>query len=51
MYLDSPIRDHTLLQAVARTNRFQINNKSKLKKEFGRIVDYVGVFEKIIMKH
>lgn len=45
MYLDSPIRDHTLLQAVARTNRPYDNDKSKLKKEFGRIVDYVGVFE------
>lgn len=45
MYLDSPIRDHNLLQAVARTNRPYDDELSKLSKEFGRIVDYVGVFE------
>jgi len=45
MYLDSPIRDHNLLQAVARTNRPYDDKISKLSKEFGRIVDYVGVFE------
>jgi type I restriction enzyme R subunit len=45
MYLDSPIRDHNLLQAIARTNRPYDDKVSKLSKEFGRIVDYVGVFE------
>ncbi|ABW68730.1 type I restriction endonuclease subunit R [Desulfosudis oleivorans] len=45
MYLDSPIRDHNLLQAVARTNRPYDDRVSKLSKEFGRIVDYIGVFE------
>jgi len=45
MYLDSPVRDHNLLQAVARTNRPYDDKVSKLSKEFGRIVDYVGVFE------
>lgn len=44
MYLDSPIRDHNLLQAVARTNRPYDDSVTKLAKEFGRIVDYVGVF-------
>jgi type I restriction enzyme R subunit len=44
MYLDSPMRDHNLLQAVARTNRPYDDKISKLSKEFGRIVDYVGVF-------
>ncbi len=44
MYLDSPIRDHNLLQAIARTNRPYDDPLSKLSKEFGRIVDYVGVF-------
>ncbi len=44
MYLDSPIRDHNLLQAVARTNRPYDNAGSGLSKEFGRIVDYVGIF-------
>lgn len=47
MYLDSPLRDHNLLQAVARTNRPYDYGEGevKLSKEFGRIVDYVGVFQ------
>lgn len=45
MYLDSPFRDHNLLQAVARTNRPYDDAVSKLSKAFGRIVDYVGIFE------
>lgn len=44
MYLDSPLRDHNLLQAVARTNRPYDNKVTKMKKEFGKVVDYVGVF-------
>ena len=47
MYLDSPLRDHNLLQAVARTNRPYDygEGETKLSKKFGRIVDYVGVFQ------
>jgi type I restriction enzyme R subunit len=45
MYLDSPLRDHNLLQAIARTNRPYENKITKIAKEFGRVVDYVGVFE------
>ncbi|MDP3445530.1 MAG: type I restriction endonuclease subunit R, partial [Ignavibacteria bacterium] len=45
MYLDSPLRDHNLLQAVARTNRPYDDKVTKLSKEFGRIVDYIGVFQ------
>ena len=47
MYLDSPLRDHNLLQAVARTNRPYDygEGETKLSKEFGRIVDYIGVFQ------
>ena len=47
MYLDSPLRDHNLLQAVARTNRPYDygEGENKLSKEFGRVVDYVGVFQ------
>lgn len=44
MYLDSPLRDHNLLQAIARTNRPYDDRVTKMSKEFGRIVDYVGVF-------
>jgi type I restriction enzyme, R subunit len=40
MYLDKPLRDHNLLQAIARTNR----PLPVLKKLTGVIVDYFGVF-------
>jgi type I restriction enzyme R subunit len=39
MYLDKSIKDHTLLQAICRTNRLYP------EKSFGRIVDYFGVFD------
>jgi type I restriction enzyme R subunit len=40
MYLDKGMRDHTLLQAIARVNR-----PYKDIKESGLILDYFGVFE------
>lgn len=40
MYLDKPLRDHNLLQAIARTNR----PLPAMKKMTGVIVDYFGVF-------
>ena len=40
MYLDKPLRDHNLLQAIARTNR----PLPSLKKRTGIVVDYFGVF-------
>ncbi len=39
MYLDKSLKDHTLLQAICRTNRLYPG------KSFGRIVDYFGVFD------
>jgi len=46
MYLDKPMRDHVLLQAIARVNRpYEI--KGKVKKPCGLIVDFVGIFEKL----
>lgn len=39
LYLDKSIKDHTLLQAICRTNRLFPG------KSFGRIVDYFGVFD------
>lgn len=38
MYLDKPLKEHRLLQAVARTNR-----PFKDVKEAGLIIDYVGI--------
>jgi len=42
MYLDKPLRDHTLLQAVCRTNR-----RCGDAKTHGLIVDYLGVFDDV----
>ena len=39
MYLDKPLKDHTLLQAIARVNRPFENKPS------GLVVDYIGIFE------
>lgn len=41
MYIDKVLKDHTLLQAVCRTNR-PFSNKTH-----GLIVDYIGVFDEI----
>ncbi len=38
MYLDKPLKEHGLLQAIARTNRV-----SDARKRNGLIVDYIGV--------
>jgi type I restriction enzyme, R subunit len=40
MYLDKPLRDHNLLQAIARTNR----PLPSMKKSTGVVVDYFGNF-------
>jgi type I restriction enzyme R subunit len=42
LYLDKPMRDHTLLQAITRTNRTYGD-----KKTHGLIVDYLGVFDDV----
>ena len=42
MYLDKPMRDHVLLQAIARVNRPYVNANG-LNKRIGLVVDYVGV--------
>ena len=42
MYLDSPLKDHNLLQAIARTNRV-----AGPKKQYGLVVDYIGVTRKL----
>ena len=40
MYLDKPLKEHRLLQAIARTNRPYGN-----EKEAGVIIDYVGILK------
>lgn len=41
MYLDKPMKDHTLLQAICRVNRPYIN------KDHGLIIDYLGIFDNV----
>ena len=43
MYLDKPLKEHRLLQAIARTNR-----PYKNIKEAGLIIDYVGILKNFI---
>ena len=44
MYLDKPLRDHTLLQAICRTNRPYGDEKTH-----GLIVDYLGIFDDVAL--
>jgi len=46
MYLDKPMRDHVLLQTIARVNRPYEEGKS-IRKPCGMIVDFVGIFERM----
>jgi type I restriction enzyme R subunit len=46
MYLDKPMKDHTLLQAIARVNR-PYEDDEGLKKPCGFVLDFVGIFEKL----
>lgn len=41
LYVDKPMKDHTLLQAIARVNRLYEG------KDFGLIVDYRGLIEEL----
>ena len=41
LYVDKKLKDHTLLQAIARVNRVYPD------KDFGLVVDYMGIFKKL----
>ncbi len=47
MYLDKPMRDHTLLQAIARVNRPYENEAQGMVKPHGFVLDFVGIFDKL----
>ncbi len=47
MYLDKPMRDHTLLQAIARVNRPYENEDRGMVKPHGFVLDFVGVFDNL----
>ncbi len=46
MYLDKPMRDHVLLQAIARVNR-PYEDAEGLVKSAGFVLDFVGIFENL----
>uniref|UniRef100_A0A7C2PKE6 Type I restriction enzyme endonuclease subunit n=1 Tax=candidate division WOR-3 bacterium TaxID=2052148 RepID=A0A7C2PKE6_UNCW3 len=41
MYLDKPLKEHRILQAIGRTNRPYQN------KKFGLIIDYIGILKEL----
>ncbi|HUU41307.1 MAG TPA: HsdR family type I site-specific deoxyribonuclease, partial [Desulfatiglandales bacterium] len=47
MYLDKPMRDHTLLQAIARVNRPYENEAAGMIKPHGFVLDFVGIFDNL----
>lgn len=46
MYLDKPLKEHRLLQAIARTNRPFVRDGVEMKGA-GLIIDYVGIFKSL----
>ena len=46
MYLDKPMRDHVLLQAIARVNRPYVDADGN-RKRIGLVVDFVGVLREL----
>jgi type I restriction enzyme R subunit len=46
MYLDKPMRDHVLLQAIARVNRPYEDEEGR-KKPSGFVLDFIGIFDKL----
>jgi len=46
LYLDKPMRDHVLLQAIARVNRPYVDAKG-VQKRIGLVVDFVGVLREL----
>ncbi|HOM03374.1 MAG TPA: HsdR family type I site-specific deoxyribonuclease [Acetivibrio sp.] len=46
MYLDKPMRDHVLLQAIARVNRPYEDDEGR-KKSSGFVLDFVAIFDNL----
>jgi type I restriction enzyme, R subunit len=46
MYLDKPMRDHVLLQAIARVNRPYVDGNG-VQKRVGLVIDFVGVLREL----
>lgn len=43
LYLTRKLKEHTLLQAIARVNRLYDDDEGAKPKEFGYIIDYAGI--------
>ena len=48
LYLDKPLRRHTLFQAMTRTNRRWTNPETGQEKVAGLVVDYIGLGKEIV---
>ncbi len=46
IYLDKPMRDHVLLQAIARVNRPYVDDDGA-RKSIGQVVDFIGVLREL----
>jgi type I restriction enzyme, R subunit len=46
LYLDKPMRDHVLLQAIARVNRPYVDSEG-IRKRVGLVIDFVGVLREL----
>lgn len=46
LYLDKPMRDHVLLQSIARVNRPYVDSNG-VQKRVGLVVDFVGVLREL----
>ena len=44
LYLDKPMKDHTLMQTIARANRVTSHTINGISKSNGEVVDYYNVF-------
>ncbi|MDA8404089.1 MAG: HsdR family type I site-specific deoxyribonuclease, partial [Desulfobacteraceae bacterium] len=44
LYIDKPMKDHTLMQTIARANRVTSHTVAGVSKANGEVVDYYGVF-------
>jgi len=44
LYIDKPMKDHTLMQTIARANRVTSHRINGVSKKNGEIVDYYNVF-------
>lgn len=47
MYFDKPLKKEPLFQAITRANRTYSNRETGQKKQYGIIVDYIGVAKNI----